>query len=77
MRYIPTTSQDLEAWSVAVVVEFSQRSNCFKLPDTDSIVLTKLSSVTELGIFLIDSFLFIYRHCALSQEFSSIYDILS
>ncbi|KIJ92108.1 hypothetical protein K443DRAFT_459011 [Laccaria amethystina LaAM-08-1] len=35
MRYIPTTSQGLEARSVAVVVEFSQRSNHFKLLDTD------------------------------------------
>jgi hypothetical protein len=39
MRYVYTTAQDLEAWSVAVVVEFSQRSNCFKLPVTDSISL--------------------------------------
>jgi hypothetical protein len=36
MRYIPTNSQGLEARSVAVVVEFSQRSNHFKLLDTDS-----------------------------------------
>ena len=35
-RYVHTTSQDLEAWSVAVVVEFSQRSKCFKLLVTDS-----------------------------------------
>jgi len=37
MRYVYTTAQDLEARSVAVVVEFRQRSKCFKLPVTDSI----------------------------------------
>jgi len=36
MRYVYTTAQDLEAQSVAVVVEFHQRSKCFKLPVTDS-----------------------------------------
>jgi hypothetical protein len=37
MRYVHTTAQDLEAQSVAVVVEFSQRSKYFKLLVTDSI----------------------------------------
>ena len=36
MRYIHMTVQNFKAQSVAVVVEISERSNCVKLPDTDS-----------------------------------------
>ena len=37
MRYIHITVQNFKAQSVAVVVEISERSNCVKLLDTDSI----------------------------------------
>ena len=36
MRYVLTTVENWEVSSVAVVVEFSQRSKCFKLLVTDS-----------------------------------------
>ena len=36
VRYIHITVQNFKAQSVAVVVEISERSNCVKLPDTDS-----------------------------------------
>ena len=33
--HVHEIQHDMEAQSVAVVVEFSRRSNCFKLSDTD------------------------------------------
>jgi len=36
MRCVRTTVQNLVAWNVVVVVEFNQRSKCFKLLVTDS-----------------------------------------
>ncbi|KIK01620.1 hypothetical protein K443DRAFT_555291 [Laccaria amethystina LaAM-08-1] len=50
MRHIPTTPQDLEARSVAVVVEFSQRSNRFKLPDTDSTFVKGIRKGVRFGL---------------------------
>jgi hypothetical protein len=41
MRYTFTIPQGLEVRSAAAVVEFSQRSNRFKLPDTHSIICKK------------------------------------
>ena len=39
MRYIHITVQNFKAQSAVVVVEISERSNCVKLPDTDSITI--------------------------------------
>ena len=53
MRYIYTTAQDLESRSVAVVVEFHQRSKCFKLLVTDSILIQKSSQHGHCWHYLI------------------------